>query len=483
MSTSHQYQNVHGVVYVAPFPQEQVDYPGDNYPSDVDEASHQPRGYPSDVDEASHQPLGYPSDVGEASHQPLGYPSDVDEASHQPLGYPSDVDEASYEPPGSPWSLVSYPDAAPLSPFESWEQWNSTPSRVGSPEQSLPTPIPVWVPDTTRIRATIKKDLLDNGIGRYLGQLEDLNFINSAQRWSEFPDDEPEDVEIPWHYRTTVTDHVDRLREGSLMKCQRCGTLCDKDYQIVEDQDGAAERVAYVLPYVHCPLGSIRQCHIRRTREFIAVERKLVLWDRLQSWRKLEQHIFTKQASKVSADVFGEERLAPAIREIFNAYRGIRVFWHRLSLMRHENPQDFSKDDGEYIDSLPVWGDLMTDVTLAQKSLISEQHIGLAYEISSRGADYLYRWQSEWTREVYWLNAYVGMFRQRYRTHGHVPLRTPIWQKAARKVGLGLEVLVDAEEKTNGTWENLQNYRQAKILVRSLFRELHSQLVHVARND
>ncbi|KAG5920225.1 hypothetical protein E4U42_006274 [Claviceps africana] len=421
MPIFYQYQVINGVGHLVPYLREQVVDPG-NYPSDVHEPSYHPSGYASGFHGAPNQPLEYRSN-------------------------------ATY-----------YAGAAPPPSFQ-------------PPEQLPPTPMPdVWL-DRENIRPRTKMQILNKGIGHFLCELEDYNFRNSPQRWSEFPEDEPEDVDIPGRYQTTVSAYLPHLKKPSLMQCQRCGTLCDWKYRVVENKDGAAARVDYILPYVHCPLNSVRRCHNMRRRDFTAAEHNLIVTGKLESWRNLERHLVTLPASKIDASVFGEEEsLAPATREIFNAYRCIRTVWHLMLTFREEDPEDFREEDSEILDRLPVWGDLVTDVTLLQTNLISENNIRFVYGISLRGADYLYRWQSEWTRELEWLNTYAGMSRNEYKNHP----RVPIWRDVASKIGLALVVLADAQEMTNGTWENLQTYREANILVRSLFRELHSCLMRVA---
>ncbi|KAG5980053.1 hypothetical protein E4U55_004435 [Claviceps digitariae] len=384
---------------------------------------------------------------------------------------------------------------SPESPFENFYQSpnghlsnavpvffsNTTPSPAESTESTIDrpasTPIPDWDPDTQVISQGAKEAIKKDSIGYYLWLLEMLNINTSSQRWSEFPDDDPEDVETPGRYQMTGLHLRHFLDESCLVQCQRCRTICDLDFNIVEQNENNAARVAYVLPYVHCPLGSIRQCYNRSSPEWRAAQAMFTTTEKLQVCRALQRHLLKKRTTKISASDFAEDKIEPATREIFNSYRGLRVFWHRLLFRRHECPELFADEgDNEFVDNLPLWGDLITDVTLVKKSLIFEPHINFVYGITCRGADYLFRWQSEWTREILWLNTYVGMSRHAHMTSRHAP----DWRTLAERVGRGLEFLVDAEEKINGTIDNLEAYREAKIQARALFRELHSWLMRDA---
>ncbi|QPH01898.1 hypothetical protein C2857_006102 [Epichloe festucae Fl1] len=375
--------------------------------------------------------------------------------------------EASYT--ASPVSY--YPHPASPSPASSF-------SIISSPEVASPTqtpPIPDWEPEDEQLGRKSKKSIKKRGIRYFLYKLDECNYNKSAQRWSQFPDAQPEDVEIPGKYQTTPLMLHDRLDPSTLLQCQRCGTRCDLDYNIVDqDQDTAADEqdvAVHILSYVHCPLNSVRQCSVKSRPEWDAGETRMFQTKKVKVSGELEQHLLTMRATKISPKVFEEHDIRPVHRDIYNAYRGLRVLWHRLLLNRRIEP-DYFEDDN--IDSLPLWGDLMTDVTLVEKQLISHEHMELVYGITPEGADYLHRWKSEWEKELGWLNAFAGW-------QGRMPpAELPRCRSMAEKVGLGLKALAEAEEKLDGKYENLQRFDTAKVQARALFRGLHSALVSIS---
>ncbi|KAG6004241.1 hypothetical protein E4U21_001299 [Claviceps maximensis] len=356
------------------------------------------------------------------------------------------------------------------------------PNPIVSLEQNVPAPLPAvsnWNPDLEAINETAREALRTNGIKHYLVSLQQHNFNLSPKRWSEFTDNDPEDVDTHGQYRPITLQMRDFMDESCLMKCDRCGTLCDVDFNVVEDDgDNTADRIAYVLPYTHCPLKSLSQCYSKTQDKWIKRQKRFNDVYRLRLCRNLERFLLREPAVKIRADAFEETCLEPTTREIFNAYRGLRVFWIRLLVSRQESPDIFNDPgDDEYIDGLPLWGELMTDATLVQRGLIAEKHIDFLYGISSRGADYLYRWQSEWEREVLWLNTYAGLARHRYLQSDH----PPHWRKSAENLGIVLDYLVDAEENLANAEEQehvkVQAYQEARIQARAMFRELHSLLM------
>lgn len=282
-----------------------------------------------------------------------------------------------------------------------------------------------WVPRHLGLEAC--REITTHGIGHHLWSLELHNYANSPQRWSEFPDADHGDVETLDRYQTAGADFHHLLSGDSLLRvpCKRCETLCDLDLKI-------------------------------------AIQ------------KRLQYALLTDRVTKLDEDVFGvEDKLKdPTTREIFNAYRGFRALWHLLLLACHIDPHRFDQDGHAHINQTPLWGDLMTDMTLLGKGFILEQHINFVYGISARGADYLYRWQSEWQREILWLDTYAGVFRHQ------VSERAPFRDHAAIKIGCTLEFLVEAEQQLDGSYENLRVYKETKIQVRALFRELHISLMH-----
>ncbi|KAG6059753.1 hypothetical protein E4U17_005669 [Claviceps sp. LM77 group G4] len=291
--------------------------------------------------------------------------------------------------------------------------------------QTLLSAVENWVPNYLGLEAC--REITMHGIGHHLWSLELHNYANSPQRWSEFPDADPGDAETLDRYQTAGADFHHLLSGDSLLQCERCGTLCDLDLKI-------------------------------------AIQ------------KKLQYALLTNRVTKLEEDVFGvEDKLKdPATREIFNAYRGFRVFWHLLLLACHIDPHRFDQNGHTHINEIPLWGDLMTDITLLGKGSILEQHINFVYGISARAADYLYRWQSEWQREILWLDTYAGVFRHK------VSERAPFRDYAAIKIGCTLEYLVEAEQRLDGSYKNLQVFKETKIQVRALFRELHISLMHPA---
>ncbi|GAB0131975.1 hypothetical protein EsDP_00000426 [Epichloe bromicola] len=366
-------------------------------------------------------------------------------------------------------SSVSY-FSHPASPSPS-----SSFSIISSPEVASPTqtpPIIDWEPETKPLGRKTKKSIEKRGIRYFLYKLDECNYNKSAQRWSQFPDAQPEDVEIPGKYQTTPLMLHGRIDPSTLLQCQRCGTRCDLDYNIVDqDQNTAADEqdvAIHILSYVHCPLNSVRQCSVKSRREWDAGETRIFKTKKVNVMRELQQHLLTMTATKISPEVFEEDDIRPVHRNIYNAYRGLRVFWHRLLLERRNDPDYFKDDD---IDGIPLWGDLMTDVTLVEKRLISHEHMDLVYGITPEGADYLHRWSSEWEKELGWLNAFAGW-------QGRMPpAKLPRCRTMAENVGLGLKALAEAEEKLDGKYENLQRFDVAKVQARALFRGLHSSLV------
>ncbi|KAG6169825.1 hypothetical protein E4U51_001322 [Claviceps purpurea] len=284
-----------------------------------------------------------------------------------------------------------------------------------------------WVPDAEGLGLEAYREIIRHGMGHHLWSLELHNYANSPQRWSEFPDADSGDAETLDRYQTAGADFHHLLSGDSLLQCERCGTLRDLDLKI-----------------------AIRN--------------------------RLQYALLTDRIPKLDQDVFGVEDKfkGPATREIFNAYRGFRVFWHILLLTCHIDPHRFDQNDHAYINQIPLWGDLMTDIALLGKQSILEQHISFVYGISARGADYLYRWQSEWQREILWLDTYAGVFRH------NVPERAPFRDYAAIKIGCMLEFLVEAEQQLDGSYKSLQVYKETKVQVRALFRELHISLMHPA---
>ncbi|KAG5918740.1 hypothetical protein E4U61_001479 [Claviceps capensis] len=284
-----------------------------------------------------------------------------------------------------------------------------------------------WVPDVEDLGLEAYREIIRHGMGHHLWSLELHNYANSPQRWSEFPDADSGDAETLDRYQTAGADFHHLLPVDSLLQCERCGTFRDLDLKI-----------------------AIRN--------------------------RLQYALLTDRVPKLDQDVFGlEDKLKDAAtREIFNAYRGFRIFWHFLLLTCHIDPHRFDQNDHAYINQIPLWGDLMTDITLLGKGFILEQHISFVYGISARCADYLYRWQSEWQREILWLDTYVGVFRH------NVSERAPFRDYAAIKIGCMLESLVEAEQQLDGSHESLQVYKKIKIQVRALFRELHISLMHPA---
>lgn len=345
-----------------------------------------------------------------------------------------------------------------------------------SPELASSTlSVPDWEPEAEQLARKSKKAIKKVGIRYFLNKLDEHNYKNSAQRWSQFPDEQPEDVEIPGQYRTTPLLFHHYLDPSTLLQCQRCGTRCDLNYNIVDQDENTAsdeQDVAInIVSYVHCPLNSVRQCSVKSCPEWDAGETRMFKTKKSEVFGGLTQHLLMMRTTKIGTDVFKENDIRPIYRDIFNAYRGLRVLWHRVLLNRQDDPDLFEGDD---IDDLPLWGDLMTDVTLVKKQLIGHEHMQLVYGLTPEGADYLHRWKSEWEKELGWVNAFAGW-------QGRMPAdEVPRCRFMAEQAGFGLKALAEAEEKLDGKYENLQRFDAAKVQARALFRGLHSSLVAIS---
>ncbi|KAG6039707.1 hypothetical protein E4U41_002201 [Claviceps citrina] len=378
-----------------------------------------------------------------------------------------------------PFTYEEAPRETSSSPLSS-SSWDTTSSSTLASDPPSPNPapssIPDWEPEAEALSQAAKEAIKTYGIGRYLYLLAEHNLASSAQQWSQFPDKTPEECNDPGRYMPTDVYLHHLLDDSSLLECERCGAQCDLDFNVVDPDQGAADgrAVAYVMPYVHCPLKSIQTCFLNSRPEWRALQTRLLHTDKLSVHRDLQQHLLTKRATKIRADLFEEDRLEPVTREILDAYRGVRVLTHRLSLLRKEESAYFSDSEDELIDELPVWGDLMTDVSLTEKGLLYEQHLRLMYGISAQAADYLYRWHSEWELEVKWLNGYAGRSRL-MSLDGRQDLR-----KVAEKTGSMLNRLVSAEKKLDGTPGNLRAFEDARAEARGVFRELHSSLLRIS---
>ncbi|KAK2593159.1 hypothetical protein QQS21_009131 [Conoideocrella luteorostrata] len=387
---------------------------------------------------------------------------------------------ASPSSPSSPlssWSFPSSPSSSPPSSLLS----STTALRPASPKHA--SSILEWEPVCERLSRSAQKLVKKMGIKYFLYNLGALNYKGSPQQWSQFPDVPLEDADGPTQHGSitgTAYNFLDVHNPSALLQCERCGTRCDLAYNIVDDNKDTGvyetDKTICVLSYYHCPLKSIQKCSFQSRIEWDAAEKLMFHTNKESTLKSLQHHLMYLQVPKISDDIFAEGDIEPKTHEIYNSYRGLRVFLHQARQDRLEDPESYNEDEdmASFVNEFPAWGDLMTDITLAEKGLIHQDHILAMYGLTPAGTDYLCRYKSEWERELSWLNAFAGW-------QGRMPPdqleKSRHWTQC---IGVVLEALVEAENKLDGKLDNLQSFDAIRAQARLLFRFLHSSLVYLA---